>query len=669
MTRTPDTHSQQDPHEETLQSLTFRAAVLAVVFTFAIYLLTTKPGFVRINWVPYTSPPVQPFFLLLLLQGFNVLLQRCAWLRRHIRPLTRAELFFIYAATCISLPMERGGYVIHYLTSGQYFATDANKWGSIFEQYPDWMVPKDEMVIKRWMEGSVTGHVPWEAWKTPLSYWFLFQMMMVFTVMCLVSLLRKQWSEKERLTYPLLFIPLEITGGTASEGYTRGFFRNPLMWVGFSIAAAYNALNILHAYFPGVPGIQRYVSLDQYLREGWLAYLSPLTLGFSLEIWGLAYLISGEILFSSWVCYLLMKMVKVFGLSMGYRAAGFPFFQEVSSGGSIALAAFYVLVARPHLAEVWKQVRYGGEKNEPLPYRWLVLGLLAGTVGMIVFWAQAGLSPGPAIAFFLSMFVFVIVAGRVRAEAGPPVAWCHPYGYDQQMPMHILGTRALRGFGGEKQLGLFGILFWIGRAAYPHQVGQYFLDGFQLAHHAEAKRSHFAGLMLAVCAIALCITFWYHLDVGYKLGQILIGSRSGEQSISWGFNWSRGEYGVIRAAIDRPTGPDFTRIGFYAGGFLFTSLLTVARTRITNFPLHPLGFLLATLYGDNTPYWFPFFLAWVAQRLFLRYGGLKMYRRYVPLFLGLAFGHMLIGGFLWRIVINYFIDPAISKRYYLNLGG
>jgi len=30
---------------------------------------------------------------------------------------------------------------------------------------------------------------------------------------------------------------------------------------------------------------------------------------------------------------------------------------------------------------------------------------------------------------------------------------------------------------------------------------------------------------------------------------------------------------------------------------------------------------------------------------------------------------MLIGGFLWRIVINYFIDPSISKRYYLNLGG
>jgi len=41
----------------------------------------------------------------------------------------------------------------------------------------------------------------------------------------------------------------------------------------------------------------------------------------------------------------------------------------------------------------------------------------------------------------------------------------------------------------------------------------------------------------------------------------------------------------------------------------------------------------------------------------------------VPAFLGLFLGHALVGGVLWRIIINYFIDPTISYRYYLNLGG
>ena len=652
--------------------MTLRAVILAVALTFAIYLLTTKPGFVRINWVPYTSPPVQPFFILLLFQGVNSLLRRFTKLPAFLRPFSRAELFFIYAALSISLPMERGGYVMHYLTTGQYFATDANKWGEIFAQYPDWFITKDEGVIRRWMEGSATGRIPWEDWQTPLAAWFGFQMVMVFTVMCLVGLMRKQWSEGERLTYPLLFIPLEITGGRKTEGVTVGFFRNPYMWIGFGLAALFNGINILHAYFPVVPPIQRYYPLDQSFTEGWLRFVRPLTLNFSLEIWGLAYLVSGEVLLSGWFFYLFMKLVRVVGMSAGYRASGFPFFMEVSAGGYVALALFLVLVARPHLRDVWQQI-WGGkgerESNEPLPYRWLAFGLVAGTVAMIAFWVQAGLKPILPTVFLLSMYAFTLVAARVRAEAGPPVVWCHPYGYDEQMPYQLLGSRYIASLGGPKSMALFGSLFWIGRTAYPHQIAQYFVDGFQLAHHGRAKRSHLVALMLVVCAVALGLTFWYHLDVGYKLGQVLIGSRAGEQRISWGFSWSRGEHSIIRAGMDHPRGPDFLRMGFYGAGFLFTSLLTLARMRLTNFPFHPLGFLLATLYGQHTPYWFPFLVAWTCQRLFLRYGGFKMYRRFVPLFLGLAFGHMLIGGFLWRIVINYFIDPSISKRYYLNLGG
>lgn len=664
----PPTHE----HNAPLAGLTARAAVLSVVFTFAIYLLTTKPGFVRINWVPYTSPPVQPFFILVLLVALNSLLARLRRCPPWLRPLTRAELFFIYAALAISMPMERGGYVIHYLTTGQYFANDANRWGQIFEQYPDWIVPKDQRVIQQWMEGSESGAIPWAAWRGPLTVWFLFQMVLVFTVLCLVSLFRKQWSENERLGYPLLRMPLEVAGRDTDRGMTAGMLRNPLTWIGFTLAAAYNGLNIAHAYFPGVPGIERYVPLDNSLTEGWLRYLRPMSLSFSLEIWGLAYLISGEVLFSGWFFYLFMKMVKVFGLSAGYRGAGFPFYQEVSSGGYIALALALIWVARPHLKAALQSalgIRRDPNGNEAMPAGWLVIGLVLGTAAMVWFWAQLGLKPVLTLIFLLSMFIFTLVAARVRAEAGPPVAWCHPYGYDLQMPYQLLGSRFLKSVGGEKGMALFGILFWIGRTAYPHQVAQYVVDGLQLAHHGNMRRTHLVALMLGICAVALGITFWYHLDVGYTFGQILIGSRSGEQSISWGFNWSRGEYTVLRQGLDFPASPDFTRMIAYACGLGFTALLSALRMRLSNFPFHPLGFLFGTLYGESTPYWFPFLVAWSFQRLFLRYGGFRMYRRFVPLFLGLALGHILIGGFLWRIVINYFIDPAISKRYYLNLGG
>ena len=672
MKKVPDDDSltaSRETGKTTLAGMTLRAAFLAVTLTFAIYLLTTKPGFVRINWVPYTSPPVQPFFILLLFQGLNVLLHRFGQLPAFLRPFSRAELFFIYAALSISLPMERGGYIIHYLTSAQYLATDANKWAELLTQYPDWFITKDEEVIRRWMEGAASTHIPWGEWKTPLMAWFTFQMVMVFTVMCLIGLFRRQWSERERLNYPLLFIPVEMTGGKRAEGVAVGFFRNPYMWAGFSAAALFNIINILHAYFPVIPGLQWSIRLDENFNEGWLRYMRPLTLSFGLEMWGLAYLVSGEVLFSGWFFYFFMKLVKVIGLSAGYRGSGFPFFQEVSAGGYVALALFLVVVARPHFQDVWRRIFSGGEENEALPYRWLALGLGLGMVLMVSFWVQAGLPVILACIFMVSMFIFVLVAARVRAEAGPPVVWCHPYGFDQRMPMQLLGSRYIMALGGPKATVLFSSMYWIGRTAYPHQIGQYFADGFQLAGYADAKRSHMVGLMLLVCAVALGITFWYHLDVGYSLGQALIGSRSGERSLGWAFNWSRGQYSLVRSALDHSSGPDYQRMIFYGGGFAFTWLLTLARTRLTNFPFHPLGFLLGTLYGDYTPYWFPFLFAWTCQRLLLRYGGYKMYRRFVPLFLGLTLGHVLVGGFLWRIVINYFIDPTISKRYYLNLGG
>ena len=44
----------------------------------------------------------------------------------------------------------------------------------------------------------------------------------------------------------MLFLPLEITGGFASHEVS---FRDPVMWTGFGLAALFNGINILHAFF------------------------------------------------------------------------------------------------------------------------------------------------------------------------------------------------------------------------------------------------------------------------------------------------------------------------------------------------------------------------------------------------------------------------------------
>ncbi len=658
-----------------LGGLTLRSVLLAALLTVAIFIGITRTGFIQINWVPYVVPPVPAMLFLLLLQGCNSLVRRTG-LYRHLppwlQPLTRGELVMIYAGMAVSLCMERSGYIMHYLLTAKYFATEVNQWDKIFELYPDYWIPKDPITINQWFEAAPSGRIPWGVWGPFLAWWGSFSLLLVVAMMSIAGFFRKQWAEAERLSYPLNFLPIEITGGLGSADYARGFFRDPLMWIGFAVAAFYNGWNIAHAFFPGLPKIETVQYLDKGFTEPPWSYLAPLGISVTPDVWGLAYLVSGEVLFSTWVFYFLVKAVKAVGLSAGYRASGFPFYMELSGGACISVVAFLLWTARPHFRQVGQAILRGpsaADANEALPYRWLAVAFAASTLGMMIMLSYAGLPLSLMLWYFASFYMFVIVASRVRAEVGPPVTWNVPYGYDTIVPAHFLGDRNMLRMGGPKGLALFQALFYIGRTVFGNTTAQAFTDGLKLADHGHVRRRSINTMMILICLVGLALAMWFHLDVGYRYGQGLIGAKVGRAGTGWAMAWSKGNYTLVEKALSRPGGPDLTRMIFYAAGAVFTAGVTIARSRLTNFPFHPLGFILATLYGDYSPYWGPFFIAWAAQRLVLRYGGLPLYRRAVPAFLGLALGHVLVGGVLWRIIINYFIDPVISVRYYLNLGG
>jgi len=647
--------------------------LLAVILVVATYLGIIRLGFIRINWVPYVVPPVPALLFLVLLQGTNVLLRALSRATRgFVRPLSRGELLLVYAALCICLSMDRGAYILHYTMVGKYYSSEVNRWDELFEYYPDYYVPHDEAVLRGFFEGSPSGRVPWHAWVRPLSWWTVINLTIVWTVTCLVALFRKQWVEGERLTFPMLFLPLALTGGVGKDPILRRFLVDPVMWVGFGLAAAFNGINILHAFIPSVPSLGWYKPVIAPLSEGFMRFFRPVNIYFNLELLGLSYLISGEVVFSGWFFYFFVKFVKAIGNSLGYRGAGFPHFQELSAGACIAVAAFMVWVARGHLAKVWAKATGVGDaddSNEALGYRWLLLGFFGGAGLLVYLFALAGIAPAFMTFYLVALFIFILVAARIRAEAGPPTQWTHPWGIDQHTPIHLVGTRAALDMLGRKGMVLYYGLFWIGRTIFAHSAAQYAIDGLRLADHGRVRRCAMLAILMLGAAAGLAMAWWYHLDVGYHYGQAMIGAGAGRIGRAWSFNWSRGQYMLLRLAIDRPEGPRVPQLIAYAVGFLFAWGLIVARMRLSNFPFHPLGFILGTLYGENTPYWFPFLIAWAGQRTALRYGGFVLYRRLVPAFLGLAFGHIMIAGILWRIVINYFIDPIVAVRYYINLGG
>ena len=75
-----------------------------------------------------------------------------------------------------------------------------------------------------------------------------------FVLICINVILRKQFTEHERLTYPITWMPLEM-GRDIS-----GFLRNKLMWLGFGIAAGISLLNGLAHLIPIRPRRARLVA-------------------------------------------------------------------------------------------------------------------------------------------------------------------------------------------------------------------------------------------------------------------------------------------------------------------------------------------------------------------------------------------------------------------------
>jgi len=78
-----------------------------------------------------------------------------------------------------------------------------------------------------------------------------------------------------------------------------------------------------------------------------------------------------------------------------------------------------------------------------------------------------------------------------------------------------------------------------------------------------------------------------------------------------------------------------------------TFLLSALRLRFWWWPLHPVGYLVANVWGSQW-WWGPLFVAWVLKTLVIRYGGLRLYQKTVPIAVGVIVGNQL-SDMLWPL--------------------
>ena len=113
------------------------------------------------------------------------------------------------------------------LVALRYFATTENDWAETLHPHvPEWLVVTDSRAVTDFYEGISPGEsVPWMIWFKPLLVWGLFVLVFYFTTLCLSTILRKQWVERERFSFPLIQIPVQLAAEPARGHASQYFFQ------------------------------------------------------------------------------------------------------------------------------------------------------------------------------------------------------------------------------------------------------------------------------------------------------------------------------------------------------------------------------------------------------------------------------------------------------------
>lgn len=586
-----------------------------------------------------TSLMMPPILILITLLIINSLFRRTKpdWV------LTTSELITIYVMNTMAVILSGMGMLQFLCTSlgavPHYMPTEP-LWADYLDSVPKSILPKLSAI-----DGFYKGNqpIPWAAWTKPILIWSGFLFTMLFCMLCINSILRKQWVERERLAYPIVQLPLEMTDQKS------GFFTNRLMWMGFAIACVLETINSLNFLFPNIPHIQlrAYDLQPLFTTHPWNAIgyfpttLYPLTIG-------LGFVLSTEVSFSCWFFYLLTKLENVFVSAVGWTGgAGAisapPYLAQQSVGGFIGIVIVVAYLARTHLRDVFRHVFRGvgmDDYDEPMSYKLAVYGLIAGFAVMVGFCVSAGISPLVAAGYLGLYMVFATAISRLRAEAGP--AWVMGPGWDAMDSLVRPIGSSLFSHGNLVGLAYFH-WFSIEMRCCPMPVQA---EAMKMAQVKQIRQRVMTVVVIIAIVVGIAVGFWACLAVWYKFGA---GSAKVEP---WRTYMGKAPFDRITGYIANPRAADIPGTMAIIFGLGFTFLLSLMRSRFVWFPFHPAGYVLA---NTGTMYWLwcPFLIAWICKVLIIRYGGIKGYRTALPFFLGLVLGDYTISS-LWALAGSIF---------------
>ena len=581
------------------------------------------------------------FVMLVFIFCVNTLLKR-------LKPGTElqgSELLIIWGMMLVASGIPSSGlmrYLVPLAVSPFYFATPENEWITLFHQHlPDWMVVKDPKAVFYFYEQLPDGdRIPWQAWVKPIVGWSAFVLIFYFVTICWTVILRKQWVEHERFTFPLVQLPVEMFQPPSGGTLVNRFFKSRLMWVGFAIPVILHGLKGLHLYFPSIPNPPLYFPIAQFFTEKPFSALNwwpSVNLFIYPSVIAIVYLLTLEISFSFWFFFLFGKLETVLIYATGSKVNQWNFHQNQQMGALLVFIGFILFIGKRHFGRVFATIfgrHAGNDTNEPLPYVWAVWGLIGGILLLTLICSLAGMRVWVAL-FILGIFLAITTVGTWMVTNGGLMFILYSF-----LPGEYLITLFGSGRVNAPSWTLVAyerVLMFDMREILMPSV----MNNFKLAEPLRLKQRPFLIAMGIAIILAMGVSYYSSIDLAYKHGAVNLQHWTYMISTTSPFN-------RLTSILQNPTGIELERLGsFIFGGATMFGMLWM-RHHYLWWKLHPIGSLMITSYATYC-FWGSFFIGWFLKYTTLKFGGVAYYRKLRPLILGVVLGECFIGG-IWIIV-------------------
>ncbi|MBI2298376.1 MAG: hypothetical protein HYU66_05390, partial [Armatimonadetes bacterium] len=588
------------------------------------------------TWLAACHLPVGAFFLLLvllLLNGVVVKVGRATFRsplpdpgdgapRRGVLAklaLRPGEILTVYAMMLVGSGIPSFGltaYLIPTLAGCGYFTTPENHWATWFYRFiPQWFVPFDlsqvasspvtgkpwpyhwvpgrfqprgPELVKQFYEGLHGSQpIPWEPWVVPLAAWTILALFFFAACYGLSVFLRRQWVEGERLTFPLVQLPLALT--QVGEDGVPPFVRQPAVWMGFCIPQLVHLVNGLHQYYPAVPRIKLLYDLGNVFTSPPWNQLGIFWVWIHFSVIGLTFLLPADFSFSLWFFYLVFKLEGACIVWLGHPIRSMPYYPTQRYAALQMLGAFVVLTgymlytARPYLRGVWATIRRRAgaldDANEPLGYRRAAVVLGLGVAGAAAMLALAGMPPLLAALVVLLTMLPILVLTRMISEGGLIFIQA-PF-----QPSDMMLTGLAPSVLGPRNLTILAFYERIFALDVRACLQPSLLDAFRLSDGPPIPRRALTPALWLSILLAIAVSYTATLYVAYRYGAVT-------QSGWFMIGSPQQPFNQLVNYVSQPQAAHPGDVGTVALGALVMLAMCIARNRFAGFMLHPLGYAM-----------------------------------------------------------------------------